>query len=60
MTLMELLTNALEHGNLDISFNDKTKTFRIEMNEYGTGLANRTYKDDIYEKGEVTRFKKAE
>lgn len=25
MTLMELLTNALEHGNLDISFNDKTQ-----------------------------------
>lgn len=25
MTLMELLTNALEHGNLEISYEDKTK-----------------------------------
>jgi 5-methylcytosine-specific restriction protein B len=24
--------------------------FRVELNEYGTGLANRTYQDDVYQK----------
>jgi hypothetical protein len=29
----------------------KRGTMRIELNEYGTGLANRTYEDDQYKKG---------
>lgn len=31
---------------------DKSKTFRTELNEYGTGLASRTYQDGNYQKGE--------
>lgn len=38
---------------IDIPFlSDKSKTFRTELNEYGTGLASRTYQDDNYQKGE--------
>lgn len=46
MTLMELLTNALEHGNLDISFNDKTK-WMMEGKDILTLIAERN-KDPAY------------
>ncbi len=42
-----------EKQYIEIPFlSDKTKSFRVELNEYGTGLANRTYKDDDFQKGE--------
>jgi hypothetical protein len=46
MTLAELLTNALEHGNLNISFEEKTKW----MEEHGDclGLIARRAADPIY------------
>lgn len=38
---------------IDIPFlSDKSKAFRTELNEYGTGLASRTYQNDNYQKGE--------
>ena len=38
---------------IDVPFiSDKNKTFRVELNEYGTGLANRTYQDNNYQKGD--------
>lgn len=37
---------------LDIRLLSGKKSFRIELNEYGTGLANRYYENDTYEKGE--------
>ena len=37
---------------LDIRLLSGKKSFRIELNEYGTGLANRYYENDMYEKGE--------
>lgn len=48
--LVEVLN---EKQYIEIPFlSDKTKSFRVELNEYGTGLANRTYKDDDFQKGE--------
>lgn len=48
------LVNSLnENDSIDIPFiSNKSKTFRVELNEYGTGLANRTYQNDDYQKGE--------
>ena len=38
---------------LDVPFiSNNSKTFRVELNEYGTGLANRTYLDNNFQKGE--------
>lgn len=38
---------------IDIPFiRNNKKTFRVELNEYGTGLANRMYQDDNFQKGE--------
>lgn len=34
---------------------ENKKNIRIELNEYGNGLANRTYKDNNYEKGSWIR-----
>ena len=42
---------------LDIRLLSGKKSFRIELNEYGTGLANRYYENDTYEKGEWIRGK---
>lgn len=48
------LVNLLDEKDfVDVPFiSNKDKTFRIELNEYGTGLANRTYQNDDYQKGE--------
>lgn len=42
---------------LDIRLLSGKKSFRIEFNEYGTGLANRCYENDTFEKGEWIRGK---
>ncbi len=48
------LVNSLnENDFIDVPFiSNKSKTFRVELNEYGTGLANRKYQNDDYQKGE--------
>lgn len=48
------LIEALNDDNkdyIDIPMVSGKSTFRIELNEYGTGLATRTYENDEYEKG---------
>lgn len=46
------LVNKLEEENyINIPYlSDKSKTFKVELNEYGTGLASRTYLDEEHEK----------
>lgn len=47
--LVEVLN---EKQYIEIPFlSNKSKSFRVELNEYGTGLANRTYPNDTYEQG---------
>lgn len=49
----ELVEYLNTHGYIDIPFiSNSNKTFRVELNDYGTGLANRTYQDDNFQKGE--------
>jgi anti-sigma regulatory factor (Ser/Thr protein kinase) len=52
MTLTELLTNALEHGNLNISYEDKTKW----MEEHGDifGLVAQRISDPRYVNRQIT------
>lgn len=45
--LVETLNNQ---DYIDIPLSKSNRTMKIELNEYGTGLANRTYKNDKYEK----------
>ncbi len=46
------LVNKLEEENsIKVPYlSDKSKTFKVELNEYGTGLASRTYLDEEHEK----------
>ena len=49
----KLVNELNENDYIDVPFiSNKSKTFRIELNEFGTGLANRTYQNDDYQKGE--------
>jgi len=46
------LTDILEEKDfIDIPYLSKSGCFRVELNEYGTGLASRTYENDEYDKG---------
>lgn len=48
----KLVATLNENNYIDVPFlSNKSKSFRVELNEYGTGLANRTYPNDIYEQG---------
>lgn len=40
-----------ENDFLDIPYLSKQGCFRVELNEYGTGLANRTYENGEFDKG---------
>ena len=53
-TAWNLLVDYLNVNDfIDVPFiSNSKKSFRVELNEYGTGLANRTYEDDAYQKGE--------
>lgn len=47
-----------ENDFIDIPMiSNHSRTFRVELNEYGTGLANRTYQDNNYQKGEWIKGK---
>lgn len=48
-----LIDELNENDFINVPFiSNKEKFFRVELNEYGTGLANRTYLNDDYKKGE--------
>lgn len=47
----KLITYLDENDYIDVTLLNGTKTFRVELNEMGTGLANRTYPNDDYSKG---------
>lgn len=47
-----LVAELDEKDYIDVQLLSKKGTFRVELNEYGTGLANRTYQDNQYEKGQ--------
>lgn len=48
----KLVATLNENNFIDVPFlSNKSKSFRVELNEYGTGLANRTYPNDTYEQG---------
>ena len=48
----KLVDTLNENNYIDVPFlSNKSKSFRVELNEYGTGLANRTYPNDTYEQG---------
>ena len=48
-----LVEELNENDFIDVPFiSNKAKSFRVELNEYGTGLANRTYQNDDFKKGE--------
>ena len=48
----KLVDTLNENNFIDVPFlSNKSKSFRVELNEYGTGLANRTYPNDTYEQG---------
>ena len=47
--LVETLNNQ---DYIDIPLSKSNRKMKIELNEYGTGLANRTYKNDKYKKGD--------
>lgn len=46
-----------ENNFLEISLLRGKDNFRVELNEYGNGLANRTYKDDVYSEGDWIKGK---
>lgn len=46
-----------ENNFLEISLLSGKGNFRVELNEYGNGLANRTYKDDVYSEGDWIKGK---
>lgn len=46
-----------ENNFLEISLLRGKGNFRVELNEYGNGLANRTYKDDVYSEGDWIKGK---
>jgi 5-methylcytosine-specific restriction endonuclease McrBC GTP-binding regulatory subunit McrB len=49
----KLVEKLNEDDFIDVPFiSNKTKSFKVELNEYGTGLANRTYQNDDFIKGE--------
>ncbi len=48
-TLVEELS---ENDFIEIPLLSGKSNFRVELNEYGTGFATRTYKDDNFKKGE--------
>ena len=39
-----------ENDYIEVPLISGKRVFRVELNEYGTGLANRTYHNDVYEK----------
>lgn len=39
-----------EHDFINVQLLSGSGEFRVELNEYGTGLANRTYEDGVYQK----------
>jgi len=48
----EKLVEEIENKNfIFVSLRSGKGDFRVELNEYGTGLANRTYENDDYQKG---------
>lgn len=47
----KLVTYLDDNDYIDVMLLNGSKTFRVELNELGTGLANRTYPDDNYSKG---------
>lgn len=47
----KIIDKLTEKDFIEIPLLSGKNKFRIELNNYGTGLASRTYKDDIYEKG---------
>lgn len=47
----KIIDELTEKDFIEIPLLSGKNKFRIELNNYGTGLASRTYKDDIYEKG---------
>ena len=47
-----LVTELDEKDFIDVQLLSKKGTFRVELNESGTGLANRTYPGNKYEKGQ--------
>ena len=49
----KLVDKLNEDDFIDVPFiSNKTKSFKVELNEYGTGLANRTYQNNDFIKGE--------
>lgn len=54
--IWDKLINELNENNyVDVPLLSGKDTMRIELNEYGDGLANRTYENDEYEKGNWIR-----
>lgn len=47
-----LVAELDEKDYIDVQLLSKKGTFKVELNEYGTGLANRTYPNNQYEKGQ--------
>ena len=54
-TWNRLVTELSEKDFLEVSLLSGKNKFLIELNEYGDGLANRTYENDKYEKGNWVR-----
>ena len=54
-TWNRLVTELSEKDYLEVSLLSGKNKFLIELNEYGDGLANRTYENDKYEKGNWVR-----
>ena len=54
-TWNRLVTELSEKDYLEVSLLSGKNKFLIELNEYGDGLANRTYENDKYEKGNWIR-----
>ncbi len=49
----KLIGKLEEDDFIDVPLlSNKSRTIRIELNNFGTGLANRTYENDEYKKGE--------
>ena len=47
----KLITYLDENDFIDVMLLNGSKTFRVELNELGTGLTNRTYPNDTFSKG---------
>ena len=47
----KLVEELNENNYIDISLLSGKGNLRVELNEYGTGLANRTYENDDYQEG---------